>query len=200
MASRILVCLLLAVAIANVECNQEGDVLNSWKTQLVDPNNVLQSWDPTLFNPCTWFHVTCNNNNSVTRVDLGNAGLSGPLIPELGLLANLQYLEVFGNNITGTIPTELGNLTNLVSLDLYHNKLTGPIPVSLGNLVSLLFMRLHGNKLTGTIPTSIINLITTGRLRILNVSYNLLSGTVHRNNSTGFRITQVIQDPKAPAM
>ncbi|XP_011036145.1 PREDICTED: somatic embryogenesis receptor kinase 1-like [Populus euphratica] len=200
MASRILACLVIAVAIATVDCNLEGDVLNSWKTQLFDPNNVLQSWDPTLANPCAWFHVTCNSNNSVTRVDLGNAGLSGPLIPELGLLANLQYLEVFRNNISGPIPTELGNLTKLVSLDLYLNKLSGPIPASLGNLGSLLFMRLHGNKLTGTIPTSVINLITIGRLRILNVSSNLLSGTVHRNNSTGLRITTVIQDPKAPAM
>ncbi|KAG5227988.1 somatic embryogenesis receptor kinase [Salix suchowensis] len=200
MASRILACLLFAVAIATVDCNLEGDVLYSWKTQLLDPNSVLPSWDPTLVNPCTWFHVTCNSNNSLTRVDLGNAGLSGPLIPELGLLANLQYLEVFGNNISGTIPAELGNLTKLVSLDLYHNKLSGPIPTSLGNLGSLSFMRLHGNKLTGTIPASVISLITTGRLRILNVSNNLLSGTVHRNNSTGLRVTKVIQDPKTPAM
>ncbi|KAB5573243.1 hypothetical protein DKX38_000437 [Salix brachista] len=195
MASRILACLLFAVAIATVDCNLEGDALYSWKTQLLDPNSVLQSWDPTLVNPCTWFHVTCNSNNSLTRVDLGNAGLSGPLIPELGLLANLQYLEVFGNNISGTIPTELGNLTKLVSLDLYHNKLSGPIPTSLGNLGSLSFMRLHGNKLTGTIPASVISLITTGRLRILNVSNNLLSGTVHRNNSTGKSSSSLPQYP-----
>lgn len=45
-----------------------GDALNALKTQLGDPNNVLQSWDATLVNPCTWFHVTCNNENSVTRV------------------------------------------------------------------------------------------------------------------------------------
>ncbi len=45
-----------------------GDALHSLRTNLVDPNNVLQSWDPTLVNPCTWFHVTCNNDNSVIRV------------------------------------------------------------------------------------------------------------------------------------
>lgn len=45
-----------------------GDALHAWKTQMVDPNGVLQSWDPTLVNPCTWYHVSCNNNNSVTRV------------------------------------------------------------------------------------------------------------------------------------
>lgn len=47
---------------------QTGDALNALKTNLADPNNVLQSWDPTLVNPCTWFHVTCNSDNSVTRV------------------------------------------------------------------------------------------------------------------------------------
>ncbi|KAK5844081.1 hypothetical protein PVK06_000216 [Gossypium arboreum] len=62
------------------------DALHSWKTQLVDPNNVLKTWDPTLANPCPWFHVTCNRENSVIRVNLGNAGLSGPLVPDLGLL------------------------------------------------------------------------------------------------------------------
>ncbi|KAJ4824862.1 BRASSINOSTEROID INSENSITIVE 1-associated receptor kinase 1 [Turnera subulata] len=71
---------------------------------LLDPNNVLQSWDATLVNPCTWFHVTCNSENSVTRV------------------------ELYSNNLTGRIPEELGNLTNLVSLDLYLNNLTGEIP------------------------------------------------------------------------
>ncbi|KAF5741197.1 somatic embryogenesis receptor kinase 1-like [Tripterygium wilfordii] len=141
MASRMLVSLLFAaVAVLQVNCSFEGDVLNSWKVKLKDPNMVLQSWDPTLVNPCTWFHVTCNSNNNVTRVDLGNAGLSGPLIPQLGLLTHLQYLEVYANKINGTIPAELGNLTSLVSLDLYQNRLSGVIPSSIGNLINLRFL------------------------------------------------------------
>jgi somatic embryogenesis receptor kinase 1 len=117
-----------------------GDALHSLRANLVDPNNVLQSWDPTLVNPCTWFHVTCNNENSVIRVDLGNADLSGQLVPQLGQLKNLQYLELYSNNITGPVPSDLGNLTNLVSLDLYLNSFTGPIPDSLGKLFKLRFL------------------------------------------------------------
>lgn len=49
-------------------CVLTGDALHSLRANLIDPNNVLQSWDPTLVNPCTWFHVTCNNENSVIRV------------------------------------------------------------------------------------------------------------------------------------
>ncbi|KAJ0078296.1 hypothetical protein Patl1_36944 [Pistacia atlantica] len=84
----IIVCYL----VLRVSSNAEGDALNALKTNLADPNNVLQSWDPTLVNPCTWFHVTCNSENSVTRVDLGNANLSGQLVSQLGQLPNLQYL------------------------------------------------------------------------------------------------------------
>ncbi|KAL5717428.1 hypothetical protein ACHQM5_010430 [Ranunculus cassubicifolius] len=58
----------------------------------VNSNIEVSSWDPSLISPCTWDHVTCNNNNSVLRLDLGNARLSGPLISSLAKLANLQYL------------------------------------------------------------------------------------------------------------
>ncbi|XP_074579920.1 LRR receptor kinase BAK1 isoform X1 [Curcuma longa] len=160
--------------------NLEGDALHSLRTNLVDPNNVLQSWDPTLVNPCTWFHVTCSNENSVIRVDLGNAALSGQLVPELGQLKNLQYLEIYSNNISGTIPVELGNLRNLVSLDLYLNDLTGGIPDTLGNLVRLRFLRLNNNSLSGQIPESLTRI---NSLQVLDLSNNDLSGEVPSTGS-----------------
>ncbi|TVU03207.1 hypothetical protein EJB05_51266, partial [Eragrostis curvula] len=101
--------------------NLEGDALYALRQALADPRGVLQSWDPTLVNPCTWFHVTCNRDGRVTRLDLGNSNLSGQLVPELGHLEHLQYLELYKNNIQGTIPAELGNLKSLISLDLYNN-------------------------------------------------------------------------------
>lgn len=48
--------------------NSEGDALYSLRRSLTDTDNVLQSWDPNLVNPCTWFHITCNQDNRVTRV------------------------------------------------------------------------------------------------------------------------------------
>lgn len=164
----------------NVSANTEGDALNALRTNLVDPNNVLQSWDPTLVNPCTWFHVSCNSENSVTRVDLGNANLTGTLVPQLGQLPNLQYLELYSNNISGRIPEELGNLTNLVSLDLYLNTLTGPIPNTLSKLGKLRFLRLNNNSLSGTIPVS---LTTVMSLQVLDLSNNNLTGDIPINGS-----------------
>ncbi|KAH6773274.1 BRI1-associated receptor kinase [Perilla frutescens var. hirtella] len=161
-------------------CFLSGDALNALKSNLADPNNVLQSWDPTLVNPCTWFHVTCNSDNSVTRVDLGNANLSGQLAPQLGQLSNLQYLELYSNNISGRIPSELGNLTNLVSLDLYLNSLNGPIPDTLGKLQRLRFLRLNNNTLGGEIPNSLTTIFT---LQVLDLSNNQLTGKIPINGS-----------------
>ncbi|KAG6789078.1 hypothetical protein POTOM_005162 [Populus tomentosa] len=172
--------LVFHLVVVRVSSNVEGDALNALKMNLLDPNNVLQSWDATLVNPCTWFHVTCNNENSVTRVDLGNANLSGQLVTQLGVLSNLQYLELYSNNLTGQIPDELGNLTDLVSLDLYLNNLTGPIPQTLGKLQKLRFLRLNNNTLSGTIP---VNLTTVTTLQVLDLSNNQLTGDIPVNGS-----------------
>lgn len=169
------ILLLSSLLLERAAANSEGDALSSLRKSLSDPDNVLQSWDPNLVSPCTWFHITCNQDNHVTRVDLGNSNLSGHLVPELGKLEHLQYLELYKNNIQGTIPTELGNLKNLISLDLYNNNITGPIPASLGNLKSLVFLRLNDNQLTGPIPRE---LTTASSLKVVDVSNNNLCGTI----------------------
>ncbi|XP_056845099.1 somatic embryogenesis receptor kinase 4 isoform X2 [Raphanus sativus] len=147
--------ILLFFLVLRAAGNPEGDALYELKKSLVDdPNNVLQSWDATLVSPCTWFHITCNTENSVIRVDLGNANLSGQLVPQLRHLPSLQYLELYSNNITGGIPEELGDLTELVSLDLYMNRISGPIPSSLGKLEKLKFLDIANNGLSGDIPVN----------------------------------------------
>ncbi|KAI3755276.1 hypothetical protein L1987_55072 [Smallanthus sonchifolius] len=167
--------------------NPEGDALTALRNQLTDPNSVMQSWDGTLPNPCTWFHVTCNPESSVTRVDLGSAGLSGQLVPQLGQLTNLQYLELYSNNITGNIPTELGKLKSLVSLDLYLNRLGGNIPDTLGNLTKLRFLNLQvldlsNNFLEGFVP--------------INGSFSLFTNLSFINNTN---LTFSPVTPRAPA-
>ncbi|KAL0404715.1 UNVERIFIED_CONTAM: Leucine-rich repeat protein 1 [Sesamum radiatum] len=143
--------------------NSEGDALYALRRSLSDPDNVLQSWDPNLVNPCTWFHGP------------GNSNLSGHLVPELGKLEHLQYLELYKNNIQGEIPAELGNLKSLISLDLYNNNISGRIPPSLGNLKSLVFLRLNDNQLNGPIPRALASISS---LKVVDVSNNNLCGTI----------------------
>ncbi|EPS73860.1 hypothetical protein M569_00895 [Genlisea aurea] len=175
MAALQILLLLLLLSSPLAKGNSEGDALYAFRTSVTDPKNVLQSWDPTLVDPCTWFHVTCNGENEVTRLDLGNAKLSGKLVPELGRLEHLQYLELYSNNLTGCIPGEIGRLKKLISLDLYNNDLTGKIPSSLANLSSLKFLRLNRNRLTGRIPRELTQL---QNLKIFDVSTNDLCGTI----------------------
>eukprot|EP00253_Pinus_taeda_P022037 PITA_22037 len=136
----------------------EVDALLAFKGGLSDPDNSLQSWDANT-DIQYWFHVTCNGDNRVTRLDLGSLNLAGPLAPELGNLAKLQYLLVYENRITGKIPEELGNLSNLLYLDLHTNQLSGGIPNSLGKLKSLQVLNVSKNpKLSGQIPKAVVSL------------------------------------------
>ncbi|XP_062099116.1 BRASSINOSTEROID INSENSITIVE 1-associated receptor kinase 1-like isoform X5 [Humulus lupulus] len=94
----------------------EGAALIAFKTNLVDPNNVLGSWDATLVKPpCAWYHISCNNDSSVTRVDLGYANLTGTLVPQLGQLRNLQFLRLNNNSLSGTIPMTLTGIFQTTS-------------------------------------------------------------------------------------
>ncbi|KAH0468881.1 hypothetical protein IEQ34_002113 [Dendrobium chrysotoxum] len=170
-----LAAVMLTLLSPSTSSNSEGDALYTLRKSLNDPDNVLTSWDPTLVNPCTWFHITCNQDNRVTRVDLGNSNLSGHLVSDIAKLEHLQYLELYKNNIHGTIPAELGNLKSLISLDLYNNNISGTIPAQLGKLKSLVFLRLNDNKLNGRIPRE---LTAISSLKVLDVSNNDLCGTI----------------------
>ncbi|GMH20248.1 hypothetical protein Nepgr_022089 [Nepenthes gracilis] len=169
---------LLSIAVISavvVSGNSEGDALYVLRRSLSDPDKVLESWDPNLVNPCTWFHITCDQDNHVTRLDLGNSNLSGHLVPDIGKLVHLQYLELYKNNIQGTIPSELGNLKSLISLDLYNNNISGIIPPELGQLKSLVFLRVNNNQLTGRIPRKLSSIHS---LKVVDVSNNNLCGTI----------------------
>ncbi|GER40613.1 leucine-rich repeat protein kinase family protein [Striga asiatica] len=167
--SLVVVCFILTLRLRVSNANTEVEALYAFRQALSDPDGNLNSWDSTLVNPCTCFHVTCDGSSNVIRIDLGNMGLSGPLVPELGNLTNLQYLEVYMNKINGTIPSELGQLTQLVSLDLYDNELTGDFPQELANLKNTLkFLRLNDNTgLSGTLPD---DLACSPKLAVKNVT------------------------------
>ena len=124
-----------------------------------------------------WHGVTADADGRVTRLNLHDNGLTGPLPPALAELANLELLALFGNDLIGPIPAQLGNLAGLRRLELGLNDLTGPVPASLGNLRDLQWLRLRGNQLTGPIPNALRHL---GNLRYLSLGLNDLTGPVPR--------------------
>ncbi|KAJ3695594.1 hypothetical protein LUZ60_000971 [Juncus effusus] len=163
----------------SVLANNEVDALITVKNNLSDPNGVLQTWNASNATPCLWKQVTCDQN-SVTKIYLGDASLSGVLSPQIGQLKNLVVLEFYGNDISGPIPSEIGNLAKLQKLDLYFNNFSGQIPSSLGNLLRLQYLRLNNNSLSGDIPASLTAL---SDLQVLDLSTNDLSGEVPSNGS-----------------
>ncbi|KAL6496279.1 hypothetical protein OROGR_029537 [Orobanche gracilis] len=116
-ASALVLCLYLLIVHSPIcMCeNPEGVALFAFKDKLSDPNGMLNGWNSDN-DLCLWPHITCDSSNLVYSIDLGNSGLSGPLVSNLGVLTNLQKLHLFENKIYGTIPEELGNLKKLVSL------------------------------------------------------------------------------------
>ena len=101
--------------------------------------------------------------------------MTGPIPTELGSLANLQWLWLYGNQLSGAIPTELGSLSKLQVLDLSQNQLTGPIPASLGGLAKLQVLDLSQNQLTGAIPTELGSL---SKLQVLYLWGNQLTSPI----------------------
>ncbi|KAH8519748.1 hypothetical protein H0E87_001255 [Populus deltoides] len=186
----------------SLSTNSEGNALHALRSRLSDPTNVLQSWDPTLVNPCTWFHVTCDSSNHVTRLYF-----LGPLSLSLSLslllvsfyicryvailfMIMLFYFQLFfffnfrdlGNsNISGTLGPELGELRHLKYLELYRNDIGGKIPKELGNLKNLVSMDMYGNRFEGEIPKSFAKLKS---LRFLRLNNNKLSGSIPRELTT----------------
>ena len=82
--------------------------------------------------------VTVDGSGRVTKLELENNGLSGPLPAVLGDLSELEQLDLRDNDLSGALPSELANLTNLTSLLLNESRaLTGPLPTGLRELADL---------------------------------------------------------------
>ena len=106
-----------------------------------------------------------------------NAGLTGPIPPEIWNLRDLTLLTLGRNRLTGGIPPAIGNLTNLEEFSVQDNQLTGAIPAALWTLTDLTRLVIAGNRLTGGIPPEIADL---GDLEVFWAANNNLSGSIPR--------------------
>ncbi|CAB9506318.1 Leucine Rich Repeat [Seminavis robusta] len=93
---------------------------------------------------------------------------------EIGLLSNLRRFNVWTCQITGSLPSEFSKLTNLWRIDIDDNLITGTIPTELGLFKDLNMVWINGNKFSGTLPGSIFE--SWGQLTYLKMNDNNLEG------------------------
>mmetsp|Transcript_6575 Transcript_6575/g.11798 ORF Transcript_6575/g.11798 Transcript_6575/m.11798 type:complete len:369 (-) Transcript_6575:29-1135(-) len=108
---------------------------------------------------CLWQGILCNTDGYVTKIELSNFDLAGP-IPELlfPLLPSLLTLDLSKNKLTGTIPLSIHSSSSLGHVYLGHNILTGTFPTTLASLTNLKNLHISENHFTGTIPTAMASL------------------------------------------
>ncbi|KAJ3317101.1 hypothetical protein HDU76_001352 [Blyttiomyces sp. JEL0837] len=149
-------------------------------------------------NCCGSGGVTCDTNGRITKLNLSNRGLIGPIPSALGNLANLQELvpqrlsfpllssNLYNNQLSGNLPNFLGGLSKLKLLDLTSNQLSGTIPDFLHVLRRItVYSGLESNKFGGNIPDSLGGL---SNLVTLSLDYNQLSGRVPDSLRTLYKL------------
>ncbi|XP_030447823.1 receptor protein kinase TMK1-like [Syzygium oleosum] len=190
-------CLLLLLLLTAASAQtQQDDVLamQALKKSLALPSSLDWS-DP---DPCQWTQVSCSDNR-VTRIQIGNRGLTGTLPPVLGNLTSLVRFEVMTNKLTGALPSFAGlaqlqvlflNNNNFSSIppdffsgmsalqvvDLSYNDFASwEIPDSLRNCTSLQNFTANGANVNGRIP-DFINVENFPSMFELQLAFHNLEG------------------------
>lgn len=101
------------------------------------------------------------------------------IIPsDIGVLTNLQELDLSFSSFRGTLPSELGLLTQLQRLDVSNNQITGMLPLEIGQLTNLQYLNVSFNELWGILPDGPYENLR--HIKQLDVSNNNLSGRYPR--------------------
>ena len=122
-----------------------------------------------------WYGVEVDADGRVTKLELGENDLAGPIPAVIGHLPGLTELYLHDNALTGPIPALIGQLPELRVLDLWSNDLEGAIPREVGDLAALTRLRLEHNDLAWSIPPELGRL---SRLETLSLWNNDLRGPI----------------------
>lgn len=113
---------------------------------------ISTGWRDTSIGVCDWYGVTCDSDGgNVTGLSLRDNYLVGDLsvATELADVTSLREVDLSSNQISGPVPLVLGVLPNLETLDLSGNRLTH-FPAAWGSEASTLrHLSLQNNRISG---------------------------------------------------
>ncbi|XP_010693707.1 leucine-rich repeat receptor-like protein kinase TDR [Beta vulgaris subsp. vulgaris] len=156
--------------------------LLSLKSSLNDPQNSLQSWNPTqiLSNSsplwCSWSGIKCAQNTSlIISLDLSSRNLSGEIPPEIRHLSSLKNLNLSKNSFEGNLPTSIFELSELRILDISHNNYNSTFPDGISKLKFLRHLNCYSNSFIGSLP---LDLTGNQNLEYLNLGGSYFIGSI----------------------
>jgi Leucine-rich repeat (LRR) protein len=132
--------------------------------------------------------VSCRGGSFVKEIFLPRMGLKGELPPQIGLLLDLEDLNLYANKITGAMPEKMKHLHELRTLIINSNELEGNFPDWLTSLSKLTTLNLSANKMIGELPVTMKNLSDT--LETLALENNAFTGSL--NALQGFSALQAL--------
>ncbi|KAF7847802.1 hypothetical protein BT93_L2562 [Corymbia citriodora subsp. variegata] len=154
------------------------------------------------------------NISSIFLLDVVDNQLRGSIPPYIGnTLPSLTFLDFSGNLFTGVIPPSLSNASSLQYIHFGRNNFHGLMPANLGRLKALKLIFITSNQLRddfsfitsltncsrletigassnfleGPLPDCIGNL--SNSVRVIDVSYNLVYGTIPPGIGSLFNLT-----------
>lgn len=152
----------------------------------------MTDWDE-----CRWWsrarqHPVCDVNGSYVSLDIGYNDAFGTIPTVLGLLTDLERINLQGGPkrfISGTIPVQLGRLSNMKEITLKQNELEGNIPSQIGRWNQLMMLDLSNNNLDGRFPFQFGFLRT---LTTMDVRHNSLTGPIPTQIGMQLRLTKLM--------
>lgn len=123
---------------------------------------------------CSWPNVVCKDGR-VIELELLGLSLLGTIPTEIGLLVNLEKVDLSFNQIYGSIPTEIGEWQSLEDFRAASNNMTGTIPTEIGFMSNLKWFIGYQNQISGTIPSEIG---VMSSLKGFAVAQNQITGSI----------------------
>ncbi|XP_068639569.1 receptor-like protein EIX2 [Aristolochia californica] len=159
-AASIVGFLLLGILCKGISSSQVGcfdverEALTKFRSKLIDPSNLLTSWDDSP-DCCKWDGVTCDSETGyVIQLSLFPGGCSGQIDAALLQLKHLRHLDLSWNSFYGVkIPDFFCSFMELRYLDLSSAGFSGKFPFHLANITALVSIDLRGNDLYGEISS-----------------------------------------------